>query len=113
MADSFVQAIAAASCITSAVATVVLFRVSGSSRSVAYSGLLAGALAIGVGSSGYLACLFPQLMRFCIHAGAISARSTTLIALGLGALLTSLAILAYAAAKSIRRQAHLSSEMSN
>lgn len=104
MADLLLYSIIATGFITGAVAVAVLFWASSSSRSVAWAGILAGAIAMCVGASGYLACLFPQFMRYCIHAGALSSRSGILIALGLGALLTSLAILAYTTARSILRK---------
>jgi hypothetical protein len=65
-----------------------------SSCSTAASGILAGTIAMVAGAAGYLACYIPQLMPYCIHAGALSSRSGILIALGLGAMVTSLVVLA-------------------
>jgi hypothetical protein len=82
-------------------AVALLFWASRSSRSTACAGFLTATIAIFVGAAGYLACYVPQLTRYCIHAGAVSSRSGILIALGLGALLASFAILAFTFAKSI------------
>lgn len=96
----FLYAVLGIGFLVGAAGVALLVWVARSSRSTAYAGILLATIAIVVGAAGYLACLIPQIMRYCIHAGALSSRSAILIALGSGALVTSLAFLACSAIRS-------------